>query len=203
MESIKLFASTPRLAFDRARRKGDYASPVLWVLIFAFLSALIQWIWGLALAGPMTAFMSAMMPESVRGEFAASMMASVGLSGLFNVIWIPIVALIAAFIGAAILHLCLMIAGGTKDSESGYEGTFRAYGYTGVAQLGTIVPFIGGLITLVWSVILLVVGMSSMHRISTGKAVVVVLIPMFLCCACISLALALGAASLIGLAGNH
>lgn len=200
MQSVQMFLGAPRDAFDRARRKGDYGSPVLWVLIFGFLSALIQWFWSLALAGPMTAFMSAMMPESVRGPFAAQMAATVGLTGLFNVIWVPLVALIASFIGAAIFHLALMVAGGSRDSDSGFEGTFRAYGYSSVAQLAVIVPFLGGLIALVWSIVLLVVGMSSMHRISTGKAVVVVLIPLFVCCACISIALALGAASMFGLA---
>lgn len=200
MQSITMFASAPRAAYDGAARKGDYASPVIWLVIFAFIAGVIQWIWSMAFAGPMAAFMSAMMPGEMRGEMGA-LFASVGVLGAVRVLFYPIFALIGGFIGAAIYHLALMLAGGSKNSESGYEGTFRAVGYSCVAQIAGIIPIVGSLIGVVWGIILLVVGMSSMHRISTGKAVIVVLIPLFLCCACISIAVALGA--MAGLAGSH
>ncbi len=202
MQSIKLFINAPRDAYDAALRKGDYGSPALWVLIFAFVAALVQWVWSMALAGPMTAFMTAMMPDSARGEFAATMAAAMGfagIAGLVKTILFPFFALIGAFVLAAIYHLALIVAGGGRDSESGFEGTFRAFSYSSITQIAAIIPFIGGLIAAVWWIVLLVIGMSSMHRMSTGKAVVVVLIPLFLCCACVSIAIALGAmASLAG-----
>jgi hypothetical protein len=206
IQSVQLFASRPREAFDRAARKGDYASPVLWMAVFVTLAIIFQVIWSFALAGPMTAFMTAFMPESMRDEFAASMAASMGLNMVMNIVMIPIIlcfTLVASFIMAGIYHLCLMLAGGSGSSESGFEGTFRAVGYSAVAQGANIVPFIGPLIAFIWGLVLLVVGMSSMHRISNGKAFIVVLIPVFLCCACIAIGLAFGAAGMIGAMGNR
>lgn len=194
IETVRMFVTQPRAAFDRALRKGDYGSPVLWTLIVVFISLLVQFIWSMMFTGPMTAMIGAMLPPEIRDEFVAQMAASTGLGMILNVLMLPVfcvMIVVVSFMLAAIWHLCLMVAGGSGDSEAGFETTFRviSYGYT--SQLAGIIPFVGGLIALVWGIILMVVGMSSMHRISTGKAVIVVLIPAFLCCACLSVGFAM------------
>jgi len=197
LQTVQVFATQPRAAFDSAKRKGDYGSPLLWVVIFGAIAGLIQWLYSMMFLGPTLA----MLPPEIRDQLGPLIGGGAMASGALNVVYYPIIAVCGAFIWAAILHLCFMLAGGGR-SDSGFEGSFRVVGYAQVTQLAQIVPIVGGLIALVWGVILYVVGISSMHRITTGKAVVVVLIPLFLCCACISIAIALGAASLIGLAGS-
>lgn len=196
MQTVQMFASRPRAAFDGAKRKGDYGSPVLWTVIFGAIAGLIQWIYGMMFLGPTLA----MLPPEIREQLGPLIGSGAMASGALNLLYYPCIALIGSFIWAGILHLCLMLAGGGQ-SDAGFEGSFRVVGYAQVTQIAQIVPIAGGLIALVWSIILYVVGVSSMHRLTTGKAVVVVLIPLFLCCACVSVALALGAAGLMGLAG--
>jgi hypothetical protein len=198
LQSAQRFATRPRQAFDSARRKGDYGSPLLWIVIFGAIAGLIQWLYSMMFLGPTMA----MMPPELRDQLGPLIGSGAMAGGALNIIYYPCLAVIGAFITSAILHLCFMIAGGSSRSESGFEGTFRATSYTQLSSIAQIVPILGGLITIVWSLVLLVIGMSSMHRISTGKAVIVVLIPAFLCCACVSIAIALGAASLIGLSNR-
>ena len=44
-DTALLFTQKPRAAFERAKTKGDYASPLLWVLIFGIFGAAMQWLW--------------------------------------------------------------------------------------------------------------------------------------------------------------
>jgi hypothetical protein len=87
--------------------------------------------------------------------------------------------IIGVFLAAAILHLMLMIVGG---ATSGFEATVRVVCYTYTAQLAGILPLCGGIITLIWTVILYVAGFTVVHRTTQGKALVAVLLPVVLCC---------------------
>jgi hypothetical protein len=198
VQSVQLFVTRPRQAFDSARRKGDYGSPLLWIVIFGAIAGLIQWLYGMMFLGPTLA----MMPPELREQLGPMIGAGTMAGGVLNVVYYPCAGVIGAFIWGAILHLCFMVAGGSSQSDSGFEGTFRAASYSQLSSIAQIVPILGSLIAVIWSLVLLVIGMSSMHRISTGKAVIVVLIPAFLCCACVSIAIALGAASLIGMSNR-
>jgi len=75
--------------------------------------------------------------------------------------------------------------GGLGESDAGFEGSLRTVAYgSGVGQLAQIVPFIGGMVSMVWTVVLLVVGAQRLHGTSQGKAVAAVLLPVVLCCIC-------------------
>jgi hypothetical protein len=99
----------------------------------------------------------------------------------------PFYVLVVLFIWSALLHLCLLLVGGLKQSTAGFEGTFRVVSYAAVAQLGGLVPVFGSVITLVWSVVLGVIGVTSLHRSSQGQAIAALLIPLALCCLCVLL----------------
>jgi hypothetical protein len=96
------------------------------------------------------------------------------------IILAPILVIIGVFIGAAILHLMLMIVGGANN---GFEATVRVVCYAQTYQLAGIIPICGGLVSLVWSIVLYVVGLAAAHRTTQGKAVLAVLLPVVLCCA--------------------
>ena len=74
----------------------------------------------------------------------------------------------------------LMLVGG---ADKGFEATARVCSYAQASQLAQVIPFCGGLLSLVWSLILLIVGLSTAHGISRGKAAVAVILPVVLCCA--------------------
>jgi hypothetical protein len=114
------------------------------------------------------------------GEEAAVAAGFTAAWAIGMIIVAPIFIVIGVFIGAAILHLMLMIVGG---ANSGFEATVRVVCYAQTAQLAGIIPFCGGLISLVWAIILYVIGLARAHRTTQGKAVLAVLLPVVLCCA--------------------
>jgi hypothetical protein len=79
----------------------------------------------------------------------------------------------------------LMMVGGLAESDAGFEGSLRTVAYgSAVGQLAQIVPIIGGMVSLLWTIVLLVTGAMRLHGTTQGKAVTAVLLPLLLCCAC-------------------
>jgi hypothetical protein len=115
------------------------------------------------------------------------------------VVLAPLFVIIGVFIAAAVLHLMLMIVGGAAN---GFEATVRVVCYTQTAQLAGIIPFCGGIIALIWTVILYVTGFSIAHRTTQGKAIVAVLLPVVLCCV-LGVVFALVAGGLAALASSQ
>lgn len=180
LEALKLFVVSPAEAFNQTRRQGDYGSPLLFAVVLGWAGVLIAKVWE-TLFG--MSVLSAFPPE-VRDQLPFLVGGSTfGL--VLSLVLAPIYILVALFIWSALLHLCLVLVGGLKDSTAGFEGTFRVVSYATVAQLGSLVPIFGSLITLVWTVVLGVIGITSLHKSSQGQAVVALLIPLVLCCLCI------------------
>jgi hypothetical protein len=98
---------------------------------------------------------------------------------IMMVVLAPFFVLLAVFIQAAILHLMLMLVGG---ANSGFEATTRVCSYAQVSQLAQAVPFCGGILSLVWSLILLITGLATVHNTSRGKAALAVVLPVVICC---------------------
>ena len=190
VETVKLLVLEPREGFHRAQSSGDLASPILFAILIGWLSALVGQIW-VALLGSGFPFMWA------PGEAFAVEMASRGLMLLGVLFLAPILVLLGLFFGAGILHLCLLLVGGTERSEAGFEGTLRAVAYSSVTQLAQAVPFVGVLIAVVWSLILNTLGLSILHRTSQAKAFAAVIIPWILCCSCGGTILALSVGGLM------
>jgi hypothetical protein len=87
---------------------------------------------------------------------------------------LPFHQAIAIFVGSAIIHLCLMIV---RGNNNGYRTTFRAVSYSYSGYLFGIIPFIGLVIGNIYVFILTIIGVREGHEISTGKAVLAVLLP--------------------------
>lgn len=185
-ETVKLFVGSPQRAFDQTPRLGDYISPLLFAVVMGCLGTIASQLWSLA-TGPALLRLLPVPAERFSHLFATS-----AVGAIIAVVLAPILVPIGLFILAAILHLCLMLVGGLKESQAGFEGTFRAVSYASVAQLANVVPLVGGLIVLVWAIILDVIGLTTLHRTSRGKATLAVLLPVAVCCVCVALAIALG-----------
>ena len=196
LESLKLFVTSPTEAWARVRESGDYASPLIWLVIFAAIAGLFQAIMGMMFGAAQMAMLQDQLPETF-----APLMAIMAGGGFASIITAPIFAIIGGFIAAGVYHLCLMLLGGLKDSKAGFEGTFRVVAYSYFTQLVAVVPFIG-IFAVVWQVILTVLGLSRIHRTSQGKALAAVLIPLVLCCVCIIAAVMMAFAGIAGAAAN-
>jgi len=182
LEALKLFVVSPGEAFAQTRRQGDYGSPLLFAIVLGCVGVLVAKVWetlfGMSILSTFPPEVRDQLPFLVGGS-------TFGL--ILTLVLAPIYILVALFIWSALLHLCLVLVGGLKQSTAGFEGTFRVVSYASVAQLGSLVPFVGSLITLVWTVVLGVVGITSLHKSSQGQAIAALLIPLALCCLCVVL----------------
>ena len=84
-------------------------------------------------------------------------------------------------------------------ANSGYEATFRVVCYVSVTSLVNWIPLIGGLLAL-YGLYLGVVGIREVHATTTGRAALVVLLPIgFILLLALILVVVAGAAILSGL----
>jgi hypothetical protein len=151
---------SPTKFFKKISFGEGYWSPLIYGLITGIIGngCAIFWFW---------LFMAQMIPMD-RFPFPYS------LSILKMILPLPFQLAIAMFVGSAIIHLCLMIVGGNNN---GYKTTFRAISYSYSGYLFGIIPFIGLIIEAIYTFILTIIGVREGHGISTGKAVLAVLLP--------------------------
>lgn len=188
LETVRLFVTAPAEGYRRTLERGDYAGPLIFAVVVGFVGAVANQVWGLLFSASMFSYLPSDLQDQL-GLFAMT-----GMSTLIGLLLAPLFIAIGVFIWSAILHLCVMIVGGLSESSSGFEGTFRVICFASVAQLANVVPFFGGLIGLVWSLILLIIGLAILHRTSHGRAFFAILIPILVCCVCgIFLAISFGA----------
>ena len=96
---------------------------------------------------------------------------------------LPIFEALTIFIASLIIHLCLIIVGGKKKR---FEATFRAFSYANSARLFYaipffIIPFFAPILYFalnIYHLVLIIIGVREGHGISTGKAVLAVLLPL-------------------------
>jgi hypothetical protein len=151
---------SPSQFFKKISSGEGYWAPLIYGLITGIIGngCAIFWFW---------LFMAQLIPMD-RIPFQYS------LSILQIVVPLPFQQAAAIFLGSAIIHLCLMIVGGNNN---GYKTTFRAISYSYSGYLFGIIPFIGLFIGNTYTFILTIIGVREGHGISTGKAILAVLLP--------------------------
>jgi len=164
-EKVKGFLLSPVETFQKV--KDEDLGPlmkyfVILTLIFSILMAVIM----IGLSSAMLSLLPVKLP------FMAGAAAG-GLTAVVTFITLLISLLIGLFIGAAIVHIFVYLLGGKK----GYTQTVKAMGYgmTPSLLLGWI-PFIG-IIVSIWALIVEIIGVRELQEMSTGKAVLAVILP--------------------------
>ena len=175
VETVKLLATAPAEAFARMPTAGGIGKPLTFAIIVGWIGIAVYALWMLLFGGMSLPFMD----QSQLGEAGAAFGISAGFAIMLMVL-APIFVIIGVFFQAAILHLMLMLVGG---SVRGFEATARVCSYAQAAQMAQIIPFCGGLLAAVWSIIMLIVGLSTAHGITRGKAAIAVFLPVVVCCA--------------------
>lgn len=100
----------------------------------------------------------------------------------------PFLIILGLFILSGILHVCLMMV---KGARNGFEATFRAVAYSYSANIFLVIPFCGGLLAVVWAVVLYIIGLKEAHETTGGKAAIAVFLPGIVCCGLITIAIML------------
>jgi hypothetical protein len=191
VETVRRLMVEPAAAIAVARRRGDLWSPLSYAVLLVLAGVLAERIWGLLIGTSLLELMPPQLREKAAFGFALS-----GIGLVVTLVVVPVLALVMLFVYGGVVHLFLMLYGGTRDSDTGYEGTVRALAWSTTSQLGQLVPFAGGLVALVWGIVLQTIALANLHRTTQGRALAAVLTPLVLCCVCIGIFFA-GALALI------
>jgi hypothetical protein len=171
IETLTMVLTRPAEAFSVMKREGGLGEPLIYALIGGCVGGIVQFLFSLG-------FQSIGLFADKNNSLAA--MAGMGIGSVAMIILLPLFIVIALFIWSAIVHLCLMIVGGANQP---FETTFRVlaftHGSTGPLQ---IIPFCGGLISFVWSLVCYCIGLARAHETDTGRAVLAVFLPLIVCC---------------------
>jgi hypothetical protein len=171
IETLVMVLTRPSEAFTVMKREGGLGEPLIYALIGGCLGGIVSLLFSLGLQS--VGFFA-----DRHDTFAA--MAGMGAGSAAFIILVPLFVIIGLFIGSAIIHLCLMIVGGANQS---FETTFRvlafSQGSTGPLQM---IPICGGMIAGVWALVCNCIGLARAHETDTGRAVLAVFLPLFVCC---------------------
>src|SRR5215216_582547 len=99
------------------------------------------------------------------------------LAFLGGLVIAPIAGAVGVFLTALVTHLLVILVVGS--GYSGFGATFRIISYSSVTALLGWIPFIGWIFSL-YRIYLATIGIREMHGTSTGRALLVVLLPAIL-----------------------
>jgi hypothetical protein len=150
---VRRLVLQPVVFFTELPMQGNFLNPLVFALICLEISAILGGLLGLAGGEPSRGL----------GTFIVSIIAA------------PIGGAIGVLILSGIWHLLVRLILGARNS--GFEATFRVASYISVVNLVSWIPIIGSLIALVYAIYMAIVGIREMHEATTGKAALVVLVP--------------------------
>ena len=171
VETLVMVLTKPAAAFSAMKIEGGLVEPLIYALIGGWLGGVVAFLFSLG-------FKSVGLFGSRNNAFG--MLTGMGIGSIAFIILLPVMIVIGLFIGAAIVHLCLMIVGGANKT---FEATFRvlafSQGSTGPLQM---IPVCGGLIAGVWGLVVTCIGLARAHETGTERAVFAVFLPLLVCC---------------------
>ena len=158
-------ALQPAAFFAGVPRQGSLLNPLVFALICIEISVI--------LVGLLT-FVD--VPGGITSLFGAR--GNQGfLAFLGGLVLAPIAGAVGVVLTALVTHLLVVLVVGS--GHSGFGATFRIIAYSSVTSLVGWIPFIGWIASL-YRLYLATVGIREMHRTTTGKALLVVLLPAIL-----------------------
>ena len=188
LETAKMFITEPARAWSVTRESGDFARPLLFALIVAWVGAIFNAVWSTMFGAGLVR----MLPP----QFQRYAMFGSGHGLVASIVLAPIFIACGLFIWTAIQHVAFMLVGALTGSKTGFEGTFRVVSYSSIAHIAYLVPFVGGLLALVWRVYLMLLGTQQLHKTTQGKALLGILLPMLVCCVCAAIGIFFAGAAL-------
>jgi len=170
----------PTEFFEQMPVTGGIGAPLLYAVILGYFGLVAATLYNLVFRSVVGSSFGAFRGRMAGFERLAHQMEG-GLGAIVQLVTGPIWIVIGVFVAAGILHLLLMLVGAAPRD---FEGTFRVVAYAHAVSVLGIVPFCGGLIGVVWWVVIVIIGFQVVHRATTVQAVIAVLAPFVLCCCC-------------------
>jgi hypothetical protein len=91
----------------------------------------------------------------------------------------PLMGFVLIYLTAGIFHLLLLMV---RGAPRGFDATLTVVGYAWSVLLLEALPLCGGIVALVWYLVLAVTGLAEAQRCGGGKAAFAVLMPLLLMC---------------------
>jgi len=153
--SIKEIIAGPSSFFQKVHSEGPISTPYLFYFIITIVVSII------------TLMYQSMWINMMSGNFASlvggEMPFGMGVLAIFTLV----VVSVSIFISAAFMHLFVLMLGG----KGGYKGTFCVLCYSAAVTVFAVIPFLGGMIAAIWSIVLGIIGYKHIHKMSTIRAV--------------------------------
>jgi hypothetical protein len=165
VEVVRRMVLQPAAFFAGLPRQGSFLGPLVFALICVEVSAvLIGLLTFIDVPGGITSMLGAAGNQGF-------------LAFLGGLVITPIAATVGIFLTALVTHLLVLVVVGS--GHSGFGATFRIVSYSSVTSLLGWIPFIGWIFSL-YRLYLATVGIREMHGTTTGRALLVVLLPAIL-----------------------
>jgi hypothetical protein len=170
-ETLTMVLTRPGEAFTAMKREGGLGEPLIYGVIGTCAGFIVYWLFMMLLPSVATL-------GSNRNPLAP--MIGFGFASILILICSPVLAALSLFLNSAILHLCLMIVGAAKQP---FETTFRVHCFSS-GSIGPLImiPFCGGIVAGVWSLVVHCIGLARAHETDTGRVVFAVFLPVIFCC---------------------
>ncbi len=165
VDVVRRVVLQPANFFTGLPRQGSFLGPLVFALICIEVSAvLVGLLTFIGVPGGVTWLLGA------RGD--QGFLAFVG-----GLVVAPIAGTVGVFLTALVTHLLVILVVGSV--HSGFGATFRIVAYSSVTSLLGWIPFVGWIFSL-YRLYLATVGIREMHGTTTGRALLVVLLPAIL-----------------------
>lgn len=171
--TIKDVLFSPTIFFGKMPVTGGMTDPLLYGLIVGMVGLSCLYFWDIILQSSLQNFMT---PEM---RSAADQSIFQGLGMALTASLMPLLFILWLFIVSGMLHVFLLFV---RGAQAGFEATFRVVAYSTSPLLFLVIPYCGMLITMLWVIILTIIGLKEAHEISGGKSVFAVLFPFVSCC---------------------
>jgi hypothetical protein len=142
------------------------ARPLLYYLLVSIIAGLFGLWWTAAFAAIGTPF-----PPSSDPLFEPLLGMSPAGQALFGFFITPFAAMVTLVLWAGLLHLLTLVL--ARDRR-GFRATVRSVCYGSGPALLTVIPWVGGLVGFLWSLVLTGIGIARAHRTTGGTAAAIV-----------------------------
>ncbi|NOY23186.1 MAG: hypothetical protein GXO70_06730 [Acidobacteria bacterium] len=201
-DTIKLALFQPSSFFSTYRFDGSIGRPMVFALVVGWFSAAVGVLWSLIFNASIMSAISRYIPETENAAMSRLgnqfMFSSIG--GIVSLVIAPIAIVLGLFIMAGLYHLFLMMVSGAKR---GFETTFNVTCYSVSAKLFMVIPFCGGSVAWIYSLVISIIGLSGAHETDGWKGAFAVLMPFVLCCCLVLLMVLFFGAAIAGLAAQN
>ncbi|WP_045222755.1 YIP1 family protein [Desulfonatronum thioautotrophicum] len=158
-ETIKRAMLRPAAFFQAMPVGSGQIKPLIFYLLIAQFQIVVQMLWEMTGVAP-----------GMSGEGSVT-----GISTVMLLIGYPLILTLLLYVMAVLVHACLGLVGGATRE---FEGTFRALTYGSAPMVLTLIPFIGPLVGAIWSLVVTFLGYKYIHRTTTGKVILAMLLPL-------------------------